>query len=103
MSAPAKDAASAKAAGPAADPYYQLAEKIFVGLAARVYGTLAGTDQRKPDPKALATYSFKLAEAFEQAYRETDRVKAALEVANKAAVKLDEVDLSGVFQSAKKP
>ena len=103
MSAPAKDAASAKAAGPAADPYYQLAEKIFVGLAARVYGTRAGTDQRKPDPKALAAYSFKLAEAFEQAYRETDRVKVALEAANKAAVKLDEVDLSSVFQSAKKP
>ena len=100
MSAPAKDAA--KAAATQADPYYQLAEKIYVGLAARVYGTLASTDQRKPDPRALAAYSFKLAEAFEQAYRETDRVKAALEVANKAAVKLDEVDLSSVFQSTAK-
>ena len=97
MSAPAKDAA--KSAAGQADTFYQLAEKIYVGLAARVYGTLAGTDQRKPDPKALAAYSFKLAEAFEQAYKETDRVKAALEAANKAAVKLDEVDLSGVFQS----
>ena len=67
-----------------------------------MYGTLAGSDQRKPDPKALAAYSFKLAEAFEQAYKETDRVKAALEAANKAAVKLDEVDLSSVFQSAPK-
>lgn len=100
MSAPAKDAP--KAAAPQADPYYQLAEKIFVGLAARVYGTLAGTDQRKPDPKALAAFSFRLAEAFELAYGETDRVKAAREVANKAAVKLDEVDLSSVFQSAAK-
>jgi hypothetical protein len=100
MSASAKEAA--KGAAPAPDPYYQLAEKIFVGLSARVYGTLAGSDQRKPDPKALAAFSFKLAEAFEQAYRETDRVKAALEVANKAAVKLDEVDLSSVFQSAPK-
>jgi hypothetical protein len=102
MSAPAKEAAG-KGAAPAVDPFYQLAEKIFIGLAARVYGTLAGTDQRKPDPKALATYSFKLAEAFEQAYRETDRMRAALDVASKAAVKLDEVDLSGVFQDAKKP
>lgn len=102
MSAPAKEAA-AKGAAPAADPYYQLAEKIFVGLAARVYGTLAGTEQRKPDPRALAAYSFKLAEAFEQAYKETDRVKAALEVANKALVKLDDVDLSSVFQATKKP
>jgi hypothetical protein len=101
MSAPAKDAP--KTVSPQADPYYQLAEKIYVGLAARVYGTLAGSDQRKPDPKALANYSFKLAEAFEQAYRETDKVKAALEAASKAAVKLDEVDLSSVFQSDKKP
>lgn len=101
MNAPAKDAAKAPAA-PQADPFYQLAEKIYVGLAARVYGSLTGTDQRKPDPKALAAYSFKLAEAFEAAYRETDRVKAALEAANKAAVKLDEVDLSSVFQSAPK-
>jgi hypothetical protein len=99
----AKEPAPAKPASHAADPFYQLAERIFVGLAARVYGTLAGTDQRKPDPKALATYSFKLAEAFEQAYKDTDRVKAALEAANKAAVKLDEVDLSGVFKSADKP
>ena len=103
MSAVAKEAGSAKAVAVSADPYYQLAEKIFVGLAARVYGTLAGTDQRKPDPKALAAYSFRLAEAFEQAYKETDRMKAALEAANKAAVKLDEVDLSGVLQNAKKP
>jgi hypothetical protein len=101
MSAPAKDAP--KPASPQADPYYLLAEKIYVGLAARVYGTLAGTEQRKPDPKALANYSFRLAEAFEQAYRETDKVQAALEAANKAAVKLDEVDLSSVFQSEKKP
>lgn len=103
MSAPVKEAPAKGAAASVADAYYQLAEKIFVGLAARVYGTLAGTDQRKPDPKALAAYSFKLAEAFEQAYRETDRKKAELEVANKAAVKLDDVDLSSVFQSAKKP
>ena len=101
MSAPAKDASGKPA--PAADTYYQLAEKIFVGLAARVYGTLAGTDQRKPDPKALAAFSFKLAEAFEQAYKETPRMKEVLEAANKASVKLDEVDLSNVFQSAKKP
>lgn len=101
MSAPAKEGAT-KGAAPAADAFYQLAEKIFVGLATRVYGTLAGTDQRKPEPKALAAYSFKLAEAFEQAYRETDRMKAALAAANKAAVKLDEVDLASVFESTGK-
>jgi hypothetical protein len=82
--------------------YIELAEKIFVQLSSRVYGTLAGSDQKKPDPKALAAFSFKLADAFEQATRETDRMKASIDAANKAAVKLDEVDLSSVFSSTKK-
>ena len=82
------------------EPYVDLAERIFVQLSSRVYGTLAGAEQKKPDPKALAAFSFRLAEAFEQATRETDRMKAAMAAADKAAVKLDEVDLSGVFQDA---
>jgi hypothetical protein len=88
--------------GPKNDPYVDLAERIFVQLSSRVYGTLAGSDQKKPDPKALAAFSFKLAEAFEQATKETDRMKAVIEAANKAAVKLDEVDLSSVFQNSGK-
>lgn len=103
MSAPAPSNSPSKAT--AADPqkaYIDLAERIFVQLSSRVYGTLAGSEQKKPDPKALAAFSFKLADAFEQATRETDRMKASIEAANKAAVKLDEVDLSSVFQSAKK-
>ena len=105
MSAPAPSNAPAK---PSAghDPqkaYIDLAERIFVLLSTRVYGTLASSpDQKKPDPNALAAFSFKLADAFEQATKETDRMKAAIEAANKAAVKLDEVDLSSVFQSTKK-
>jgi hypothetical protein len=79
------------------DSYVDLAERIFIALSSRVYGTLAGSDQKKPDPKALAAFSFKLAEAFEQATRETERMKATIEAANKAAVKLDDVDLSSVF------
>jgi len=90
MSAPTKEK----------EPYVDLAERIFVQLSSRVYGTPAGSDQKKPDPKALAAFSFRLAEAFEQATRETDRMKATMAAANKAAVKLDEVDLSGVFQDA---
>ena len=82
--------------------YIELAEKIFIQLSSRVYGTLAGGDNKKPDPKALAAFSFKLADAFEQATRETDRMKASIEAANKAAVKLDDVDLSSVFQSTRK-
>jgi hypothetical protein len=82
--------------------YIELAEKIYIQLSSRVYGTLAGGDNKKPDPKALAAFSFKLADAFEQATRETDRMKASIEAANKAAVKLDEVDLSSVFSATKK-
>jgi hypothetical protein len=103
MSAPAPSNAPAKAS--AADPqkaYIELAERIFVQLSSRVYGTLSGSEAKKPDPKALAAFSFKLAEAFEQATRETDRMKAVLAAANKAAVKLDEVDLSHVFQASQK-
>jgi hypothetical protein len=103
MSAPASTTAPAKAS--AHDPqkaYIDLAERIFVMLSSRVYGTLAGSEQKKPDPKALAAFSFKLADAFEQATKETDRMKASIEAANKAAVKLDDVDLSSVFQATKK-
>jgi hypothetical protein len=99
MSAPSKDA---KASAAPQEAYIQLAERIFVQLSSRVYGTLASSEAKKPDPKALAAFSFKLAEAFEQATKETDRMKASIEAANKAAVKLDEVDLSSVFQATKK-
>ena len=84
------------------ESYVELAERIFVQLSTRVYGTLASSEAKKPDPKALAVFSFKLADAFEQATRETDRMKAQIEAANKAAVKLDEVDLSSVFSATKK-
>jgi hypothetical protein len=92
MSAPAKETKA-----PQVDPLADLAEKIYVQLAARVYGNLAGGDVKKPDPKALAAYSYKLAEAFETASKETDRAKARIEAENKAKVKLDEVDLTSVF------
>ena len=99
MSAPAPKEAPAQTS--AKDPYVDLAERIFVQLSSRVYGTLASSEAKKPDPKALAAFSFKLADAFEQATRETDRMKAKIEAANKAAVKLDEVDLSHVFGAKK--
>ena len=97
MSAPEK--------APAVDPllgYVQLAEKLFIGLASRIYSAPSAPEQKKPDPKVLAAMCFKMAEAFEQATKETDRAKAIIEAKNKAAVKLDEVDLSGVFGSQKK-
>jgi len=102
MNAPVKEAPAEKAALPQRDPLRDFAERIFIGLAAHVYGTLAGTEQRKPDPKALAAYSFKLAEAFQEAYKETPRIRAALDEARRANVKLDEVDISGLFHSLTK-
>src|SRR5256714_15161200 len=94
-----------KAAGraPEKDAYVELAERIFIALSARVYGTLAGTEQRKPDPKALATFSFKLAEVYEQATAETPRRQAENAARKKAGVKIDEVDLSGILNMQKKP
>ena len=101
MSAPAKEgqpAGKPGAAAPAKDPYVDLAERIYVNLSARVYGTLSGSEQKKPDPKALATFCFKLADAFEQASNETPRRLAEIEARNKAAVKLDEIDMSSMFK-----
>jgi hypothetical protein len=103
MSAPASNAPAKASAHDPQKAYIELAEKIFIQLSTRVYGTIAGSaETKKPDPKALAAFSFKLADAFEQATKETDRMKASIEAANKAAVKLDEVDLSSVFQATKK-
>jgi len=97
--APAKVEAQA---GAAREAYIDLAEKIYINLSARVYGTLSGTDQKKPDPKALAAFCFKLANAFEEATRETDRMKSKIEAENKAAVKLDQVDVSSFIGAEKK-
>ena len=102
MSAPSSNAPAKSSADPQ-KAYIELAEKIFVQLSSRVYGTLAGGDNKKPDPKALAAFSFKLADAFEEATNETPRKKAEIEARRKAAVKLDEVDLSGVLKAQKSP
>ena len=98
----AKEKAAAAAAAAAETPYRELALQIYVHLAARVYGSPAAPDAKRPDPKVLAAMCFKMAEAFEAAERETDRAKAINEARNKAAVKLDEVDLSSVINAAKK-
>jgi hypothetical protein len=95
---PGKPAEGAQV-GPSKDDYLVLAEKIYINLAARVYGSPSAPDQKKPDPKALAAFCFKLSDAFEQASRETDREKARIEAENKAAVKLDAIDLTAVFAS----
>jgi hypothetical protein len=100
-SAPAPTKVEAQA-GAAREAYIDLAEKIYINLAARVYGTLSGTEQKKPDPKALAAFCFKLANAFEEATRETDRMQSRIEAENKAAVKLDQIDVSSFIGAGKK-
>ena len=85
------------------DPNLELARELFIGLAQRVYSAPVSPEHKKPDPKALATLCFRLAEGFAAAASETPKVKAALEAANKAAVKLDEVDISNMFEGTPKP
>lgn len=81
------------------DPNLELALALFIGMAQRIYSAPASAEQKKPEPKALATLCFRLAEAFEAASLETPKVRAAVEAATKAAVKLEEVDLSQVIRS----
>src|SRR5881394_1307194 len=102
MSTPSKEQKEPQA-GASREAYVDLAERIYVNLAPRVYGTLSGSDQKKPDPKALAAFCFKLADAFEQASNETPRRLAEIEARNKAAVKLDEIDMSSMFKPTAKP
>jgi hypothetical protein len=88
---------------PVADTSYrEIALRIYTNLVTRVYSLPAAPDAKRPDPKLLAAMSFKMADAFEAAEQETDRAKAITEAKNKAAVKLDEVDLSSVFAASKK-
>jgi hypothetical protein len=95
MSAPANEPAPAASV----ETYRDLALRIYVQLSASVYST--GT-QNKPDPKALAAFSFKLAEAFEAAEKETDRAKAAAAREAKEKVDLSKIDMSGMFANLTK-
>lgn len=97
-----KKTAAASSAEPVRDPNLELARELFIGMAQRIYSAPSSAEQKKPDPKVLAAMCFRLAEAFEAASRETPKVKAALEAASKAAVKLDEVDLTHVFRPSDK-
>src|SRR5258706_10387992 len=101
MSAPEGKAAGGGAAVDPLKEYNELAQKLFIGLASRVYSAPSAPDQKKPDPKTLATMCFKMADAFEQASKETERAKSIIEARNKAAMKLDEVDISGMFGAKK--
>ena len=80
--APAPAPAPAPAAGGPAlpqDPVKDLAVQIYIELAGHSYA--GGTQDKQPEPKALAILSFKLAEAFLQTHRDINSV--ILEAARK--------------------
>jgi hypothetical protein len=79
----------------------ELARELFIGMASRIYAAPSNPEQKKPNPKALATLCFRLAEAFDAASRDTPRIKAEMAAASKASVQIGDVDLSSVFEPAK--
>lgn len=81
--------------------YSQLAFQLFAGLAARAYADVGVAERKRPDPGQLAAFSFKLADAFLEAEKQTDRAKASAAVAAKAGVQMKDVDLTSLFESIK--
>jgi len=73
------------------DPVQALARTIYTRLCGNIYSVM---DAKKPDPKAVAQLSFKLAETFIAANLEFNPVaKAAREAKEKAGVKVADVDI----------
>ena len=72
------------------DPTEELAEKLYIAMCARIYS--ASGD--KPQPKAVAQLSFKLAETFQAANYEFNPTAIAARAAkDKASVNLDNVHI----------
>jgi hypothetical protein len=85
MSAPQKPAAATPH-----DPIHEMAEKLYVHLCGQVYSASG----EKPQPKAVAQLSFKLAEAFIAANYEFNPTAIAARAAkDKASVNLDSVNI----------
>jgi hypothetical protein len=85
MSAPNKPAADTTH-----DPIHELAEKLYVAICARIYSASG----EKPQPKAVAQLSFKLAETFQAANYEFNPTAIAARAAkDKASVNLDNVHI----------
>jgi len=94
MSAPTKPAADTPH-----DPIQELAEKLYVAMCARIYSASG----EKPQPKAVAQLSFKLAETFQAANYEFNPTAIAARAAkDKASVNLDNVHIDfGAVSKAK--
>ncbi len=84
---------------PPRDLLQELAQLIYIELCGRVYSATGG---EKPQPRAVAQLSFKLAETFHSASLEFNPVqKAAREAKEKASVNLANVQID--FASIGKP
>ncbi len=86
MSTPQKPAPAAPL-----DPIQELAEKLYIQICGHVY-SVSGAE--KPQPKAVAHLSFKLAEAFQAANYEFNPTAIAARAAKtKASVDIDTVQI----------
>ena len=82
------------------DPVQDLARTIYTRLCGNIYSV---AESKKPDPKAVAQLSFKLAETFVAANLEFNPVaRAAREAKEKAAVKVADVEIDFAGFAAKK-
>ena len=82
------------------DPIQDLARTIYTRLCGNIY---AVADSKKPDPKAVAQLSFRLAETFIAANLEFNPVaRAARDAKEKASVKMADVEIDFASVAAKK-
>ena len=89
--------APAPAAGPASpqDTVRDLALQIYIQLAGHSYA--GGTQDKQPEPKALAILSFKLAEAFLQTYRDINAVMLEA-VRKRDSFSFDDLDMGKMMK-----
>ena len=82
------------------DPVQDLARTIYTRLCGNIYSV---AESKKPDPKAVAQLSFKLAETFVAANLEFNPVaRAAREAKEKASVKVADVEIDFAGFATKK-
>jgi len=87
-------APAASTAAPPVDHTEELAKKLFIELCAHIYSAPGGSEQGKPQPKAVVAMSFKLAEAFVAGNFEFNSVaRAAREANEKASVDINKVEI----------
>lgn len=82
------------------DPMQDLARTIYTRLCGNIYSAL---DSKKPEPKAVAQLSFKLAETFIAANLELNPIaRAARDAKDTASVKMGDVEIDFASFGTKK-